>query len=159
MGAPAWRVESVTPTATVAAVLVDELSAELAERYAVVWPASDGRTNYVPAEFDPRRDAFLVGHIDEEPAACGALRRFDADTVEIKRMFVRPQHRGGGWGRRMLEALEVEAHRLGYRTIVLETGTEQPEALGLYTSHGYGPTDPWPPYDERPYARCFAKDL
>jgi len=159
MAQPAWRVESTPPDHPVAAQLIDELSAELAERYKVVWPSSDGRTNYVPADFDPATDAFLVGYLGDDAACCGALRRFDDAKVEIKRMFVRPAHRGSGIGRRMLDALEGEAARLGYAAVVLETGSEQPEALGLYASAGYGLVAPWPPYDERPYARCYAKDL
>jgi GNAT superfamily N-acetyltransferase len=155
----AWRVESTPPDHPVAALLIDELSAELAERYKVVWPSSDGRTNYVPADFDPTTDAFLVGYAGHDPACCGALRRFGDATVEIKRMYVRPDHRGSGLGRWMLDALEGEAARLGYSAIVLETGSEQPEAIGLYASGGYELVAPWPPYDERPYARCFGKDL
>lgn len=152
------RFDPLTPEHPTAVTLIDELSAELASRYVGVWPL-DGRTNYVAAEFDPTRDAFLVGYLDDEPTSCGALRHFGEGVVEVKRMYVRPAHRGQGWGRDLLAELEAAARRLGYSEIVLETGSEQPEALGLYAAAGYGPTLPWPPYDERPYARCFRKVL
>lgn len=58
----------------------------------------------------------------------------------------------------MLEQLEAEARRLGYRAVVLETGT-RPEALGLYASAGYEPCGCWPPYDARALSRCFEKTL
>lgn len=153
-----WRVKATVPTDPAAVALIEALSEELAERYAVVWP-SDGRTNYVPSDFDPAADAFLIGLVDGAPACCGALRRFSDDTAEVKRMYVRPEHRGRGCGRRILEALEDAAARLGYAAVVLETGTEQPEALGLYSAAGYESVAPWPPYHERPYARCFRKEL
>ena len=74
-------------------------------------------------------------------------------------MYVEPASRGLGLGRRLLEALEVEARRLGYVAVVLETGDRQPEALGLYTSAGYACMPCYEPYASRALSLCFEKLL
>ena len=67
--------------------------------------------------------------------------------------------RGRGLGRRVLVELEAEARRLGYASLVLETGDRQPEALGLYVSAGYTRIPCYPPYDSRALSLCFEKRL
>lgn len=146
------------PTSRAATELTDELSVELADRYRLVWP-SDGRSNYRPDDFDPTSDAFVIGELDGLAVCCGALRRFDETTAEIKRMYVREIARRHGVGAQLLTELERLARIRDYHVVVLETGSEQPEALALYARSGYSPTQPWPPYDERPYAHCFRKVL
>lgn len=69
--------------------------------------------------------------------ACGGLRRLDATTAEVKRMYVRPAHRRKGHARRLLAELEATARELGYTRIRLDTGPLQPEAAALYASAGY----------------------
>jgi GNAT superfamily N-acetyltransferase len=59
----------------------------------------------------------------------------------------------------LLQALEEHARSLGYRRVILETGTPQPEAMALYASEGYEPITPYGYYRESPYSRCFGKDL
>lgn len=103
---------------------------------------------------------FLVVRGDDGSAvACGGVARFDAERGELKRMYVLPEMRGRGLGRRLLVELEAEARRLGYRALVLETGDRQPEALGLYTSSGYERIPCYPPYDSRALSLCFEKQL
>jgi putative acetyltransferase len=121
------------------------------------------------ADIGPARDAamfvepdgvFLVVRDDDGAAvACGGIARFDADRAELKRMFVVPGARGRGLGRRILVELENAAQRLGYASVVLETGDRQPEALGLYESSGYERIPCYPPYDSRTLSLCFEKRL
>ncbi|MGH9027526.1 MAG: GNAT family N-acetyltransferase, partial [Acidimicrobiia bacterium] len=80
-------------------------------------------------------------------------------TGEIKRMYVAPEARGRGVGQAILVALEGEASKLGYRRLVLETGTKQPEAIALYQRSGYGLIEPYGVYKDSPMSRSFAKDL
>jgi putative acetyltransferase len=80
---------------------------------------------------------FFVARRGGEAVACGALRRLGEGMGEVKRMFTLPTARGAGTGRRILEAIEAEARRHGCDRLVLETGAEQPEALGLYRSAGF----------------------
>jgi putative acetyltransferase len=120
------------------------------------------------ADIGPTREAamfvepdgtFLVIRDGGRAVACGGICRFDGDRAELKRMYVVPEARGRGFGRRILVDLEAEARRLGYRALVLETGDRQAEALGLYVSAGYERIPCYPPYDSRELSLCFEKGL
>ena len=138
----------------VAGPLVEEVQEEYVVRYG-------GRDNTPvdPGDFAPPRGAFLVAYVGDEVVGCVGLRRHDADVVEMKRMFVRTAFRGRGLGRAILVALEDRARALGYRRLILETGTAQPEAIGLYESAGYERIESFGHYKWSPDNRCFAKDL
>jgi putative acetyltransferase len=90
--------------------------------------------------------AFFITRVDGEPAGCGGVK-FGHSWGELKRMYVRPQFRGTGLGKRMLGHLETFARRQGTTTLRLETGIYQPEAMGLYERMGYRPIPPFEPYD------------
>ncbi|MCC7467169.1 MAG: GNAT family N-acetyltransferase [Saprospiraceae bacterium] len=79
----------------------------------------------------------MVGYFEYAPVACGALRALDEQTMELKRMFVHPEHRRQGYASQMLAELERQAAALGYHRCVLETGKKQPEAIALYLKSGY----------------------
>jgi GNAT superfamily N-acetyltransferase len=93
-----------------------------------------------PADFSPPGGAFLVAWIDGRAVACGGVKRLDARTCEIKRMYVAPAARGRGVARALLDALEDEARRLGYDVARLDTGPRQPHAERLYRRAGYAET-------------------
>ena len=103
--------------------------------------------------------AFFVARCDEEIAACGALRRLDEESAELKRMYVRPPFRGQGLGRAMLLALESHAWATGVRRLVLETGVDQPEALALYQRHGFARCARYGEYRDDPTSVFFEKHL
>jgi GNAT superfamily N-acetyltransferase len=144
----------VDPSDPEAAALVAALDADLLERY-------PGIPIYgiVSAGFRASGGLFLIGRIDGCNAACGALRPIDADAVEVKRMFVRPEFRRRGLARAMLATLEAAARERGYRTIRLETGDGQPEAIALYRSAGYGPIPCYGEYAVHSDTVCFEKAL
>lgn len=81
--------------------------------------------------------AFFVGVVGGRIAAMGAVKRVDADRAEIKRMRVHPDFQRRGLGRAMLQALENEAARLGYRIFQLDTTVLQTAARALYETDGY----------------------
>lgn len=80
---------------------------------------------------------FIVGFVDDELVAMGAIRRGAERRAEIKRMRVHPRYQRQGAGRQILARLEARAVALGYREMVLETTTQQPAARGFYEKHGY----------------------
>ena len=88
------------------------------------------------AQVVPGDGAFLVAYFDDVAVGCGAVRRLDETTAEIKRMYVDPSVRGRRIGRALVEALEREARLLGVTTIVLETGTRLASAIKLYEAMG-----------------------
>lgn len=94
-----------------------------------------------------------------KPIACGAIKPFDAATVEVKRMFTRPENRGAGLAAQILGELENWAAELGYAACVLETGLKQPEAIALYRKSGYVVTENYGQYAGVANSVCFRKML
>jgi ribosomal protein S18 acetylase RimI-like enzyme len=80
---------------------------------------------------------FLIGVVDGEVVAMGALRRLSATAAEIKRMRVDVRYQRQGFGRTILARLEGRARELGYRTLRLDTTVSQVPAQHLYRSSGY----------------------
>ena len=93
---------------------------------------------------------FFVARRDGQALGCGALWQRDPAYGEIKRIYVRPEARGLKLSKLILAALEENARFHGYKTIKLETGTLQPEAMGLFVRWGFtrcGPYADYPPDD------------
>ena len=141
----------VSPSSRDALELIEALDGELLRRYpgAVI-------EGLLPEDATDRL-VFLVARMGNRPVACGAVRELDTATGEIKRMFVRPEHRGQGVARAILAALEARAAELGYSSLRIETGSRQPEAVGLYASAGYVAIPPFGKYAGSPYSHCFEK--
>ncbi|MFF3504209.1 GNAT family N-acetyltransferase [Streptomyces sp. NPDC003247] len=143
--------------------LNDEVQAEYHERY------GDGgdATVLEPADFHPPRGVYFIAYDEQErPVATGGWRSQDENgegnqdgDAELKRMFVIREMRGRGLARRILTALEEDAAAAGRRRMVLETGTEQPEAIALYTTSGYEPCTKFGYYRFHESSRCYAKPL
>lgn len=79
----------------------------------------------------------IIALIDDKPVGCGALKMFDADTIEVKRMYVQEVYRGRGIAMKILCELENWAAQLNFKNAILETGIAQPEAISLYVKSGY----------------------
>ena len=82
-----------------------------------------------------------------------------AATGEIKRVFVQPEHRRNGLARRLMDELERRARQVGFRRLVLETGTAQPEAMAMYERLGYEPIEKYGRYAVYEQQRCYGKRL
>lgn len=137
--------------------LITELNAELSELYPEPGANHFGLT---PEEVGEGRGAFLVVYLDGKPVGCGAVRLIDAETGELKRMYVAPAARGTRLGRRLVDALEAEARALGARRLVLETGTRQHAALALYRATGFRDIPLYGEYLSSPETSvCMGKEL
>ena len=75
--------------------------------------------------------AFFVIWVDREPAGCGGIQFYGDEYGELKRMYVRPQYREMGLGKKLIEHLEEVARQRGVSVIRLEAETLQREAFGL----------------------------
>ncbi|MBN1220061.1 MAG: GNAT family N-acetyltransferase [Anaerolineae bacterium] len=102
---------------------------------------------------------FLVGYLAGQPVACGAVRKLEAQTGEIKRMFVKPEVRGLGLAKLMLARLEQEAVAMDFQVLRLETAARQPEALGLYRKSGYTDIPQFGQYVDNPRSIYLEKRL
>lgn len=111
-----------------------------------------GRFNYV----DEDHQAVLI-YNEGKPVGCGCLRETDAETVEIKRMFVVPAERKKGVASLVLTELEKWAKESGYGKIILETGDKLTEAINLYQKHQYKITDNFGPYVGVKESICMKK--
>lgn len=149
---------TVTPVAythVAAQRLIAATLADLAERYG----GEGDATPVDPAEFDPPHGIFLLARLDGLAVGCGAWRSNGQEDAEIKRMYTAPEARGRGVARAVLEALESAAREAGKRRMILETGYQQPEAIGLYESHGYRRIPNFGHYKDEPEAVCYGREL
>lgn len=115
-----------------------------------------------PVDFDsfhPDGGVFVVGYDEGKPIACGGLRPLNETEVELKRMFVIEAQRGRGVSRAVLRFLEDQARRLGFETLVLETGDAQDAAIGLYSTAGFDRVESFGEYAAGVRSVCFAKRL
>ena len=93
-----------------------------------------------------------------EALGCGALWHRDPAYGEIKRIYVRPEARGLKLSKLILAKLEENAREHGLKAMKLETGTLQPEALGLFAKWGFTPCGPYADYPtDDPYSVFMEK--
>jgi GNAT superfamily N-acetyltransferase len=129
------------PDAAVSLVLQQAFFADIASRYPGWEPASS--QSVVPSDLAPPDGIWLVAYRRGHAIGCGGLQRFDAETGEVRRIFLDKTEHGRGTGRRMLVELEEHARRLGYKRVRLTTGDGQPEALRMFQSTGYQEIPPF----------------
>ena len=100
----------------------------------------------------------LVLFENDLPVACGAIKRYDENAMEIKRMFVKPEYRNRGFAKQILRELEVWAKELGYKETILETGIRQTEAVNLYEKI-YTRIPNYGQYEFAENSVCFKKNI
>ncbi|MGW6412461.1 GNAT family N-acetyltransferase [Streptomyces vinaceus] len=144
-----------------------ELNGQVQIEYQVRYGGEGDVTPLDPAMFAPPRGLYLLAYdASGTPVASGGWRSqekndegYSDGDAELKRMYVVPGARGLGLARRILAALEADARAAGRTRMVLETGDRQPEAISLYASADYTPTEKFGHYREYPSSRCMSKPL
>jgi len=133
--------------------LVKNLDAELAVR--------DGSDHSFYSQFNTisKIKYVLLAYENEKPMGCGSIKEYDANTMEVKRMYVSPELRGKGIAAEILLALESWAKELSYTKCVLETGKRQPDAIRLYEKCGYTRIPNYGQYIGVENSVCFEKPL
>jgi putative acetyltransferase len=97
----------------------------------------------LPGSYAPPDGRLLLALGGEQPAGCVALHRFGERACEMKRMWVRPEFRGCGLGRRLAEKIVAEAQVIGYERMLLDTLPSLENALGLYCALGFREVAPY----------------
>lgn len=118
----------------------------------------------VQADYDQHNiidhiETVVIAYADGTAAGCGCFKKFDANTVEIKRMYVDKPHRQKGIARKILNELRQWAQELGYGQLVLETGKRHHEALALYQKMGHVIIPNYGPYVDMEESICMRKVL
>lgn len=119
----------------------------------------DGREHDFYDEFN-RLDKIkhvVLAYDGEIAVSCGAIKEFDAETMEVKRMFTAENQRGKGLATQVLTELEKWASELGYSKCVLETGKQLPDAVRLYQKNAYRQIPNYRQYIHVENSMCFEK--
>lgn len=159
------RIAYGTPAAT---ELLDAMDAEMGALYGDVREARDaemGRLIDVALTVHPEEMVATVGAFDTavgsafgELVGHAALRPFE-DSLEVKRVIVRSDHRGQGISKLLMLELETIARERGVSSLILQTGDRQREAIALYLRLGYVPIERFGAYAPIPFFLCFGKQL
>lgn len=146
----------IAPDSADARSTLDRYFAELDERFRSGFDPAAAGADDVDGMRAPH-GTFLVAYDDGAPVGCAGLHRIDDVTGEIKRMWIDPEWRGFGLGRRLLVRAEERASALGCTTVVLDTNETLDEAIAMYERSGYERIER---YNDNPYAHhWFAKVL
>jgi GNAT superfamily N-acetyltransferase len=142
------------PDSPDASALITELEEHLASYY-----SEEHRHGYSVAKLLAEAVAFFVLRADDVAAGCGGIQLFGTAYGELKRMYVRPQFRGLGFGRLLVDHLASHALAHGVSLLRLETGIHQTAAIRLYEQVGFQRIPPFGSYRESPMSLFFEKQI
>jgi ribosomal protein S18 acetylase RimI-like enzyme len=133
--------------------LIKQLDADLSKRYGELLKQYDkhNKVDYI--------NYMIVAYKENVPVACGAFKRLNADSAELKRIFVVMEHRRQGLAKLIVSKLEELARNKGFKYALLETGIKQYEAIALYKNNGFEVIENFEPYIGNVNSICMRKAL
>jgi putative acetyltransferase len=150
------QIEAFDPLHPDSVPLLQEAAAEARALYPKLF------AEHLPPPSNPplrAREVYVVARRAGNVVGCGALKRIDDTTAELHRMLVTAPLRRQGVGRALVKELEQQAVRLGYQTLLLETGRRQRAAMALYAACGWKRTQAFGPYVGDGESVCYGKNL
>lgn len=135
-----------------------ELIAELEAHLDPLYP-TESRHGYSVEKLLKQGVSFFVIRENGVPIGCGGVQFFGSDYGEIKRMYIRPQFRGLGFARLMLDHLSEFTRTNGINVLRLETGIHQHDAIALYERAGFRSIPPFGDYKPDPLSRFYEKQI
>jgi GNAT superfamily N-acetyltransferase len=150
----AAQISQERPDSADCIALIAELEEHLEPRY-----PRESRHGYSVEKLLAAQVEFFLIRTDGAAAGCGGIQMVGTDYGELKRMYVRPQFRGLGLGKLMIEHLAAFARGCGAQVLRLETGIYQQEAIGLYERMGFYRIGPFGPYHDDPLSLFFEKPI
>ena len=150
-------VKQVNPEQPEVYALIHELDQYLMDRY----PAESNHLDSVKT-LQGDNVAVFAAYVNQKAQACGAIKLMEDDGpyAEVKRVYVSPESRGLGLAKKIMQSLEAYALENEYEVFRLETGTEQPESIGLYKALGYEVRGSFSDYpDDDPYCVFMEKTI
>ena len=142
------------PDSDDARALIEEL-----EAYLIPLSPAESRHGYSIEKLIKEEVPFFVIRDNGTPVGCGGVKLFGTDYGEIKRMYIRPQFRGLGFAKLMLNHLAEYARNHGVAILRLETGIAQQEAIALYERAGFRSIPPFGEYKPDPLSRFYEKQI
>jgi GNAT superfamily N-acetyltransferase len=124
-----------------ARLLFEEYAASL--DFELNFQSFDQELEALPGDYGPPHGCLLLAHHEGAVVGCVASRKIDDGVCEMKRLYVRPDHRAQGLGRLLVEGIIAEARRQGYGRMRLDTVPSMEAARALYASFGFRPIEPY----------------
>ncbi|WP_395807627.1 GNAT family N-acetyltransferase [Daejeonella sp.] len=122
---------------------------------------SDGEDHQFYTQFNKTDQIkyVIIAYKNSKPVACGAIKKYDENTMEVKRMFTLPESRGTGLAGMILSELQKWAQEMDYTRLILETGIRQKEAISLYNKTNFILIPNYGQYEGIETSICFEKKL
>lgn len=119
----------------------------------------DKREKYKKFNHADTMDFVLAAYENDVPVGCGALRKYSEEEIEVKRVFVREAYRGRNIGGVILEGLLMQAQKMGFRKVILETGEFLDRSVRLYRRFGFRKIENYGAYAQMKESLCMGRVL
>jgi GNAT superfamily N-acetyltransferase len=122
---------------------------------------SDGKDHQFYTQFNKTDQIkfVIIAYENSKAVACGAIKKYDENTMEVKRMFTLPENRGKGLAGMILSELQLWAKEMNFKKCILETGIRQIEAIALYKKSDFIIIPNYGQYEGIETSICFEKKL
>lgn len=119
----------------------------------------ENRAEYIPYnQFDDIHDV-IVAYDGDIPVGSASFKKYDDESAEVKRVFIKQEYRGKGISNKLMELLENVAREQGYQYLILESGEPLVAAMALYRKIGYKVIPNYGQYKDMPDSICMKKKL